>query len=276
MSLEETTSEELSTLDGIAVRSLGHGPRLVGLHGGPGLDHHVLLCLARRLAIRFTVDLPDLPGHGGSTPPSGRPPGLRALETRLAGWLRRHGDGVEVLLGHSFGAWLARELVRRRRVSPRALVLVSPPGGVEGDDLTAVRRAFDLVLDSLPDEEPSARREIAAHVHAESRGAASEEILADLGRTVVRPPALYRALLRNLHRRLTAPLRAFDPGCPTLVLCGAEDRTTRPPQVERVAASMAGARFELLDDAGHYPFAERCDGVAEKILSFLDQALRNA
>jgi len=266
-------------------RGAPRSARLIAFHGGPGLDHHLLIPLALGLAERFEVWLPDLPGHGGSVAPSGKLPGLKALEGRLAAWLRGVGVsarpraagsvlGGDVLLGHSLGAWLVARLLRRRKVEPAAVVLLSPPAAGQAPDSTALRRAVramgDLERGSRADR---ARRELQAHVLAETRGEASDTFLAAIERTSVRDPRLYGALLRNFHRSVTGPVRPFEPPCPVLVVCGEEDRTTPPDQARRVARSIVGARLSLLEGAGHYPFAERPAETAGSILEFLDAVL---
>ena len=85
--------------------------------------------------------------------------------------------------------------------------------------------------------------------------------------------ATYGALLRDFHSALTGPVRPFAPGCPVLVLCGDRDLTTPPEQARRVAGSLAGARLELVEDAGHYPWAERPEAVAARLAAFLDGVL---
>jgi pimeloyl-ACP methyl ester carboxylesterase len=271
----------------LAVRRLIGGPSarpearpvVVALHGGPGLDHHCLLPLARRLAPHFEVWLPDLPGHGASLPPSGRLPGLQQLTDHTAVWIRGLPVRVDALVGHSLGAWLARELLRRRRLEVRAAVLLAPPASGRRGGATAWRRAAHLVSPAPQGAEAGerqARRELLAHLQAECPGSpdgALGEMTADVARARLRPAAAYSALLRNLHRTLTGPLRPFDPGCPVLVVCGAEDRTTPASEASKVAAATAGARLEILEGLGHYPFAERPEETALRVAAFLSQAL---
>ncbi len=265
----------------LAVRRLGEaagsGPSLVALHGGPGLDHHTLLPLGLALAARRAVWLPDLPGHGASTPLGAKLPGLRALEDRLGRWLRGlPGQAPPVLLAHSLGAWLLRELLRQGRLEARAVVLLAPPAAGQGRAATSLRRAVGLMARGSSSGgaahgggEHRARRELRAHVEAETRSAASPLFLAAIHRARLRDPRLYGPLLRSLHRGLTGPVRPFDPGCPVLVLCGEEDRTTPPDQAARVASSLAGARLVHLPAAGHYPFAEALEATIQEIEEFL-------
>lgn len=290
----------------LAVRRLGSrvarqgGGRLILLHGGPGLDHHLLVplgsLLAERLEGRREVWLPDLPGHGASEGPSGRPPSLATLEDRLAAWLGGLPGGDDVLIGHSMGAWIVGRLLRKHQVTPRAVALLSPPAAGQERDGTALRRAVAAMASwgrlARPGragrsgrpgranragrgearERERARRELRAHVAAETGEAARPEFLAEVDRVAVRDPRVYPLLLRELHRSLTGPVRPFDPDCPVLVLCGERDLTTPPEQARRVAESLAGARLELIEDAGHYPFAERPEAVAERLLAFVDRS----
>lgn len=255
----------------------GPAPRVVALHGGPGLDHHVLLPLGLALADRYEVWLPDLPGHGASAVPHAPPPGLRALEERLGRWLRGLEGEPPAVLGHSLGAWLVRELLRPERgplrLRARAAVLLSPPAAGQKRAGTALRRAGELMgrgRAAGSRGESRARREVQALVAAETGGRASPLFLEALGRARIRDPRLYGALAGELHRRLVGPVRAFDPGCPVLVLCGEEDRTTPPEQAARVAEGLEGARLRLLPGTGHYPMADALEPTAHAVREFLE------
>lgn len=257
-------------------------PLLLAFHGGPGLDHHVLLPLGLALAERLEVWLPDLPGHGASASPHGSPPGLRALEERLARWVGGLDRRVEVVLGHSLGAWLVRELLRgdvpagRTLRGLRAAVLLSPPAAGQRRTGTALRRAGALMgrTKGTPRRrEARARREVRAHVEAETGGRTSPLFEAALARARLSDPRRFAGLTGELHRRLVAPSRPLDPGCPVLVLCGEDDRTTPPDQAAQVAESLTGARLQLLAGTGHYPFADALDPTVRAIQGFLDDAL---
>jgi pimeloyl-ACP methyl ester carboxylesterase len=56
---------------------------------------------------------------------------------------------------------------------------------------------------------------------------------------------------------------------PTLVLWGASDRVVTPDYGRAYAASIPGARFELIERAGHYPEIEQPEVFAERVLNFL-------
>src|SRR3981081_3879851 len=59
---------------------------------------------------------------------------------------------------------------------------------------------------------------------------------------------------------------------PTLVLWGASDRIVSPDYGRAYSKLIAGAQFELIEDAGHYPHIERPDLFTRKIVEFVAHA----
>ncbi|HEX2021876.1 MAG TPA: alpha/beta hydrolase [Candidatus Thermoplasmatota archaeon] len=58
---------------------------------------------------------------------------------------------------------------------------------------------------------------------------------------------------------------------PTLVLFGADDTFLPPPNAERLAKAIPGARLQLLANAGHFVMEDAPEVVAERISAFLDE-----
>jgi pimeloyl-ACP methyl ester carboxylesterase len=69
-----------------------------------------------------------------------------------------------------------------------------------------------------------------------------------------------RGLQKRLHR-ITAP---------TLVVWGKQDGIVSPVYAGEFASRIAGARVELIDDAGHLPQLEQVAAVSKTVSSFLD------
>lgn len=110
----------------IAWGEMGDGPPLVLLHGM--LDsHRTWRRAAPRLAKRFRVLMPDLPGHGYS----GRPdaPYTLAWQADVMGrWMQCIGLEAAHICGHSYGAGLAMYMLLGHRDRLRRLALVSAGG----------------------------------------------------------------------------------------------------------------------------------------------------
>ncbi|HSP81804.1 MAG TPA: alpha/beta hydrolase [Myxococcaceae bacterium] len=249
------------------VRCLGAGPRLLLLHGGPGLDHHVMLPLALPLARHFEVWLADLPGHGAAVSEDAPLPGLRELYERMARWVRHLEGGVEFLGGHSLGAWVVRELLRRGGVRARAAVLLSPPAGTGGGQ-------GHLPLLTGPGEPSEARRDFLEQLLEETGDSLSDEFLEAVELAHLRRPTAYGALLEELFKQLRKPPPHCRPGCPVLVLGGTLDAITPPAGLAAVASATEGARLRLLRDCGHLPWAHGDTEVAREIRRFLDELNR--
>jgi pimeloyl-ACP methyl ester carboxylesterase len=58
--------------------------------------------------------------------------------------------------------------------------------------------------------------------------------------------------------------------CPTLVLVGADDVLTTPEENKRTADGIAGARFEVIPNAGHLSNMEQPEAFNRTLLSFLE------
>lgn len=248
------------------VRRLGAGPRVVALHGGPGLDHRVLVPLAEKLASRYEVVLPDLPGHGASPPFDGARPGLKETLTSLEEWLLSLPGTTRALLGHSMGAWLAVEIVRRGRIRPGALVLLNPVA----EPPATWRLATPSSRPRGGNAHDAALAALLAHVEWETGEEPSRELAALLGGGRLRPASAHAELLRVLHRALAEPAEAFDPGCPVLVLGGERDRTTPPSHARGTARRIRGASCVVLAEEGHYPFLASGSGCVSEIERFLE------
>jgi len=57
---------------------------------------------------------------------------------------------------------------------------------------------------------------------------------------------------------------------PTLVVVGSVDRVTKPDGVRAIAAAIPGARFELIEGAGHASYANKPVEYSEKVGRFFE------
>jgi uncharacterized membrane protein YeiB len=123
-------------------RTIGRGPSLVVLHGGPDFDHAYLLPDLDRLKDRFRLVYYDQRGRGRSAE------GVRPADVTLQSdvedldRVRQHfGLESSALLGHSWGAVLALEYARRHPAGVSLLVLMNP-APVSASDLALLRQAY--------------------------------------------------------------------------------------------------------------------------------------
>jgi proline iminopeptidase len=82
-------------------------------------------------------------------------------------------------------------------------------------------------------------------------------------------PAAALLVTEKYATREVTPLLAKLRGFPTLVLNGRQDRLITPEQAERVHRGVVGSRLLLLDDCGHFPFAEQPEKTAQAVLDLV-------
>ncbi len=235
----------------------GAGPPLLFLHGGDYVAQNTrFLDILRR---NWQVTAPRHPGFGHSA----RPDEFRSvhdLAYLYLDWLDRQRDPA-VVVGSSFGGWVALEIAVRSIAKIAALVLIDSLGlkfgGPEERDITDVyalpedevrRRTFYDPARVLPDYSSLSDDELTA-------------IACDRQAAVLygwRPYMHNPGLKQWLHR-----VRA-----PTLVVWGDSDGIVTPEYGEKLAAALPRARFEPIAQAGHYPQIERPDAVAAAIQQF--------
>ena len=190
--------------------------------------------------------------------------GLLGVRVTLPGWLR---DTAFVLTGLSMGGYVALEVMRQAPERVSRLALLDTKASPDEPEVEARRRglielaqkgAFKGVTPRLLPllVHPSRLEDEALTGHimqmAENigRDAFIRQQQAILGREDFRPTL--------------ATIR-----CPTLVLCGREDRIT-PVQAHReMAAGIADARLVVFDDCGHLPPLERPEATNRELRRWL-------
>jgi len=251
----------------------GDGPALVLVHGFAGAASNWAV-LAPLLARSHRLVVPDLPGHGGSTPLPAAP-NLAGFADRVAAIMEREDAADAVVVGHSMGGIVSLRLAARRPELVRGLVLAAAAG------LSTTTRAAEVFLTTTSLIAPGRhvavwRRRIARSrplrslvfdaISASDAAALSEE--AALGflsgsrqYSDIRTAAT--ALAReDVHRDLE------QVRCPAFVLWGARDRQV-PVDDAFAYARRLRASLRVIPDCGHLLIGERPDACADAIEAFV-------
>lgn len=236
---------------------VGQGPPLVWLHwlwGEPSwMDYH------QRLAERFQVFVPDLPGYGQST---------------LPGWAKTPHDVAVLLLqffealslkrpivvGSCLGGWVGAELALLRPERIANLVLISPLGLVQ--DWTKVPNLFYTDPARLPQYLfPDAALEKAS-LYVPELSDWTDAFINNRNASIrlVFDPYLHSRSLRHHLHLLTTP---------TLVVWGEQDPLLAPAHAALWIASLPQARSVVIPGAGHLPYVEDCEAVIQAIHTFI-------
>jgi pimeloyl-ACP methyl ester carboxylesterase len=109
----------------LSYEDYGSGPVALLIHGSPGTAK-AWARVGERLAARYRVIAPDLPGYGQTTPqPPGQEPDV-GYAGKLVEALVRHVGPPAVLVGHSYGGVVALAVALRGNAPVGALVMLEP------------------------------------------------------------------------------------------------------------------------------------------------------
>lgn len=255
--------------------ALNPRPTLLLLHGGPGGDHSSFRPYFDRFADTHQVVLVDHRGQGRSD--QRHDPSGWDLDT-WADDVVRFCDALEigepVVLGLSFGGFVAMHYAARHPQHPSRLVLAS----------TAARQHREITASRFEARGgPEAR---AMYEALYGGGPTTPELWAEYGRVCL--PLYGRAASAGGRRRAWANNRVldhFNPAffamdlraelgqirCPTLVLAGAEDPMTPPEASQEIFEHLAPGigRLVIVEDAGHGPQRDQPEETERILREFL-------
>ncbi len=255
-------AERLS-LRGVDLQILrgGAGPPLLLLHGLAPVEPDAPVL--ELLAAHAEILAPTHPGFGHAP----RPDDFETVYdlVRLYLDLLDHLSYAKVtLMGLSFGGWLAAEIAATCPHRLDKLVLVGAVGIKVSD------RETPDILDLFNTAPAVVERR---RWHDPAKWAPDYDAMSD------------DALVAHARNRDALCLYAWDPymhnprlkrwlpriAVPTLALWGASDGVVKPAYGRAYSALIPGARFEVIEAAGHHPEIEQSVALAERVVAFLRQ-----
>jgi pimeloyl-ACP methyl ester carboxylesterase len=251
----------------------GTGPPLVLVHGLGGAASNWTE-LAPALAGRHRLLVPDLPGHGGSTPlPCVS--GLEPVADRVGLVAEREGMLPAPVVGHSLGGMIVLRLALRRPGDVQALVLASSAGLSTGN--VWLRQLLSASTTIRPGRIAARHRTWVRRSGLLRRLVFGFVSVADpVGMTDDAIEGFLAAQL--LHTDIDSAwqaLRIDDPRqeldavrCPVLVLWGSED-VQLPLGDAFEYTRRLHARLRVIAGCGHLLIGERADACADAIERFL-------
>jgi pimeloyl-ACP methyl ester carboxylesterase len=246
-------------VSGVSLEALVHGEgrSLVFLHG---IDYFAQqIPFLYRLAERFQVIAPRHPGFGNTA----RPAWMRSVADiayLYLDLLDRLALDDAILIGSSFGGWLALEIAVRSTARLSGLVLIDPLGlKFGGRDDVEITDIYALSA------EEAVKHTFADPAKAPNYGAlddaAVEEVARDREAAVLYGwrPFMHNPSLRHWLHRVKIP---------ALVVWGIEDRIVAPAYGAHLTQRLQRATFAPILGAGHYPQIEQPEKVAAAIETF--------
>ncbi len=255
----------------LAWRETGEGPAVVLIHGWT-MSGAVFTEIAEHLSRDHRVLMPDLPGHGASSPSDNY--SLKQMGSDLAAWLGDIAPSPRLACGWSLGGMVAMEMVAGSGVQLDGLVLMATtPRFTQADDWDFGLPATEVKLLGR-----NLQRNFQQTLgHFFKRMFVGETMATERLRTI-RGFAIYQEKVPD-QAAARETLQIFSNqdqrhllgriSCPVMVLHGTGDQIAPVGAGRFLAASIPGARLKEYPETGHAPFLSRPDAVADDIREFV-------
>lgn len=259
-------------------------PTLVLVHGGPGHDHSVYKPEFSALADAAQLVYYDQRGHGRSDAASPATWTLLQWAEDLKALCDHLGIARPIVVGTSFGGFVAQTYAARYPDHPSALILISTAARLDpGAALKVFTQRGGTIARSIaarflmtPSEESALEFLNVCVPLFRTRSVASlaEETNRILQRT---PVATHFIAPGGEYHRMDLRPDLARVTCPTLILAGEQDPVTPIELSEEIADALVSAivRFERLPDCGHPVFKDNASRACALIREFV-QALEAA
>lgn len=279
----------IANINGVQIfyETVGSGPPLVAVHGGPGLaDHRIYAQWLQQLAESHQIVYYDLRGCGQS---GNSPTGTYShsdFVSDLDG-LRAHlGFEQMALLGWSYGGFISLEYALRHQ--DRLTHLMLSDTASSGNDFdVAKQNAIDAGLPGINPQMLDAlfAGKIGSDDEFRSVFAAIQPLYSTKPDPVADAAALEQMIFRHQTHNyaFSKNLPQFDLRSrlpeirtPTLVLCGRHDWITPLKESEFIAAHIPNAELVVFEESGHGPLVEENAAFVQALRRFMAESQKPA
>jgi pimeloyl-ACP methyl ester carboxylesterase len=246
----------------------GTGVPLVALHGS-GVDHReVEAAVEAVVPAGYRRIYPDLPGMGRSSAEGLN--GNDDVVRRLCDFLEHLAAGPVLLLGHSYGAYLARGVAAQRPAAVLGLALLCP----------TAERSRDVPEHRVVRQDADAYSEL----EAEQRAGYDEYFVVRTAATARRyrdhvlpgTTTVDQAALERIFAGWKVDVGATPFAAPTLIVAGRRDSFVGYADAVALVEHYPHATLAVVEDAGHALMHERPDLLAALLLDWLGRASSGA
>jgi len=254
-------------------------PVLIGLHGGPGVDGTGLRYSLAPLADAAQVIVPDQRGHGRSDHGDPETWKLSTWSADVRGLCEVHGIEKPVVLGFSFGGFVAQQYALTYPEDIAGLILISTAPRFPGSEAVIARvkevggeEAAEAMRRDIenPTEDTAAEiRRVCLPLY--SRRLTPDPVFAALEAHIIRTGEVIRRWWPEAQRVMDLRPALEAVRCPTLVLIGEHDPLNPPALGREIADAIphGRARVEVVPGAAHRVFTDNPQHVYGCIREFL-------
>jgi pimeloyl-ACP methyl ester carboxylesterase len=265
--MEPIASQQVKSSDAeIAYRVLGEGPPVVLLHPFPA-NHEFWLPVARALAARYRVVLPDLRGHGDSGVGEG-PATMEKHAADIAAVMDAADIGRAPMIGVSIGGYALFEFWRKHRGRVAALGLCNTKASADTPEARAGRlQAANDVLERGTG--PFFESMIPRLLGKSTRETRPDLVAGALNMMRRMSPEDVAQVQRGMAARPDSVETLKTINVPTLLVTGDEDILTGLNEAELMRQYISRSQLRVIPKAGHYSPWEQPEDAGRLLIQFL-------
>ncbi len=250
-------------------------PTLIALHGGPGFDHSYLRQDLDPLGEVAQVIYVDLRGQGRSARQSNEYYQVGIMADDVADFCAELGIEKPVVLGHSFGGFVALSLVLRHHDLLGGLILFSTVPAARGYDLDALEQLAGKEVREI------AAKEMAGQASEEEMRRFEEEVfpqywpdfkpeyLSSLFSKTILNEEIGPYMQAKLDKEYDVRSQLDSITTPTLVLHGRYDWVCPFREAQQMAEEIPHAQLHVLEHSRHAVHQAEREEVTKVIAEFL-------
>jgi proline iminopeptidase len=241
---------------------VGSGPTALVLHGGLGVDHSLyrgLDPLAQQLRLVYC----DHRGNGRSGRPDRETMTMAQWADDAVALADELTDEQIVVIGHSYGGFIAQELAIRHTDRLAGLILLNTTPGQLGTgeepapEGPPVPPEFEDLLASIPDSDAELGESYRSLFPAYLHKVRAKDVEHMLDGTIFDVAAMARGF--EVLSEWSSVDRLATVDAPTLLVVGRHDAFTAWHQSERIASRLRDAEVAILEESGHLPWLDQPD-----------------
>jgi 2-hydroxy-6-oxonona-2,4-dienedioate hydrolase len=243
------------------------GSHILFIHGlGSSSDRW--LDIPDALSRYFHTVAVDLVGFGGSDKPEAMDYTIKNLAEFILEFMKKVkiDDGRTTIVGHSLGGYIAAEAAMQKRDMVERLVLVDSSGMLERPT-PLLEEYLDAAMDPSHDKVRKVFEQMTAYPFAVL------PVLVDLFVKRMKAPgakhAFKSAFTDSTRNRIDMARLEQIKDIPALIMWGSGDRVIPVEHSRLFKQALKNSSLEIMENAGHAPFAEKPAVVCEMLHSFL-------
>jgi esterase len=255
-------------------RELGEGQNLVIMHGLYGASDNWVR-IAKQLATKFKIYLPDLRNHGAS--PHSDEFSIKVMTEDLLEFINSRNIEKTILIGHSLGGKVAMEFASLypEKIEKLIIVDIAPRNYVKEEFVQ--KNNHQEIINTLKNVDLSKYSNRKAALEDIVKIDPTKRLMFFMMKNIKKGKTgnlLWKININAIADNLTTILNEFSAdltkiSCPTLFIKGEKSPYLSQSDFDYISSKIKNVKFEIIQDATHWVHGEKPDEFTKVVDRFL-------